>query len=220
LGKIVVPLSATAELEKTRRRVYLGTYEGPERRALGDIIRKDDIVLEIGAGVGIVSASIASLLEDDANLTVYEANPNLEKSIVAVAEANGFSYRPRIACIGAQDGLVEFFVNDQSFESSSGFLRNSAEQRKINVQQHALSTVLDELHPTVLVIDIEGAEAQVLDTTFPSHVRAMSVEFHPHITGNNVISGIVKGLLDQGFDLLIDSSSERVLVFVRSGTAE
>ncbi len=215
LDSIVVPLNATAELRQVRRRVYAGRYEDPERRSIKALVRADDSVLEIGAGVGIVSASIASLLGKGGRLTTYEANPNLERSIIAIAEANNFAYRPRIASVGRDKGHIQFYVNDQTFESSSTHDRGRGIQSKISVPQHSLQEIFDEVHPTVLVIDIEGAESNVLSWTFPSTLRAICVEFHPHIVGDGEVTRLVKSLLNQDFNLLLDQSDERVFAFSR-----
>jgi FkbM family methyltransferase len=215
LGDIIVPLEATAELKQVRRRVYAGRYEDPERRAIAAIVRPDDSVLEIGAGVGIVSASIASRLGKNGRLITYEANPNLERSIVAVAEANHFTYRPRIASVGAEKGQIEFYINADTFESSSTHDRGRGSQSLISISQHSLQDVFDEVQPNVLLIDIEGAETNILSWTFPSTLRAICAEFHPHIVGDREVTRLVRNLLNQNFNLLLDQSGERVFAFSR-----
>lgn len=213
LGTVRVPLGATKELENVRRRVYRDLYERAERNAVSAIVRPDDVVLELGSGVGIVSAHIASCLTDPSRLVTYEANRNLEASIIAVAQANGLTYRPRIAVLGPCDGEAVFYVKDGQFESSS--IIDRGDSRPVTVPMHSFDRVLDELRPTVIVADVEGAETELLSRIFPVGVRALLFEAHPHIVGNSSVSDLVRKVLSQGFSLVLDASSDRVLAFER-----
>ncbi len=214
LDGIVVPLSATPQLHAVRRRIYRDSYETPERKAIKHLVKPDDVVLEIGSGLGIVSAVIASRLADSQQLTTVEANPQLVSSIEAGARANGFRYSPMVGAVGMQDGEVTFFVDD-SFESSSAIDRGRA-TTKVRVKQLAFSRLIEDVQPTAIILDVEGAEKDLLDEALPLRVRVLCIEFHPHIIGDAPVSSLLSGLLRQGFNLHLDYSSERVLALSRA----
>ena len=56
----------------------------------------------------------------------------------------------------------------------------------------------------------------MLAVPLPRQVRVVCGELHPHIIGDNAVSHLIRGILNQGFDLLLDlSSSCRGVAFVR-----
>ena len=64
-----------------RHHFYKGTYEGEELRVLKKVLTSSDRVLEIGAGIGFLSAFCAKLIGDN-NVVAYEANPQMIQKFV------------------------------------------------------------------------------------------------------------------------------------------
>ncbi len=214
---VKIPLKATKELWKLRKVIFLGEYEAPELSALKDLIKPNDIVLELGAGVGVVSTFIALHLNNPANLHSFEANPSILKSIEAVAGANNVSFNVKNCAVAMADGELEFFFDDH-FESSSMINRERGAKAS-KVPAVAFSNVLAALQPTVVVIDVEGAERELLDIQFPDSVRVICGEVHPHIIGDTAISKIFANLFAQGFDYHVDMSDGRGISFSRPAKA-
>ena len=52
--------------------------------------------------------------------------------------------------------------------------------------------MLNEFEPTVIVMDIEGAEEDILPLVVAKSVRGMMVELHPHIIGVRHVNKLIE----------------------------
>ena len=75
-----------------------------------------------------------------------------------------------------------------------------------------------KLQPTVVVIDIEGAERIWLSHSprFPTSVRVLIAEFHPHLTGAADAGRAMQAIVREGFEIAAMSGS--VVAFLRPGS--
>ncbi len=80
-----VPAIITPKIERPMRN---NRYEGGECAALRRILRPGDRVLELGAGVGLLS-TVAGLIEGIGSVTTIEANPDLIPLIRETHRLNG-----------------------------------------------------------------------------------------------------------------------------------
>ena len=207
----------TGELQSIRRSIYRGTYEQAEIECVARLLRPDDIVLELGSGCGVLSTFIAKQLSNSCSLFTVEANPRLLRSIQCIAEENGVRFTMINAVVGDSKGSKEFYF-DESFLSSSTFDRGRGiSKERVNVV--SMAGLLEQVRPTFIVCDIEGSEREVLAVPLPRQVRVVCSELHPHIIGDNAVSHLIRGILNQGFDLLLDLSSRRSVAFVRAGSS-
>jgi FkbM family methyltransferase len=200
-------------LHSVRRSIYRGEYQAPEIQAVTSVIEPGDVVVEFGAGIGVVSMAIALRLGDSSRLTSYEANAKLASAYAALAAANGVNPTLVNAVVGRQTGESAFFV-DNDFVSSSAIDRgrNAVATR---VPMVGIEDVFADKRPTAIMFDIEGAEAEVLDVRFPDHVQVVCGEVHPHIIGHARTSALVKSILAQGFELCLLRHCGYVFSFVR-----
>tara|TARA_R110002110_G_scaffold2769_1_gene13712 strand:- start:1103 stop:1840 length:738 start_codon:yes stop_codon:yes gene_type:complete len=213
---VTVPMHATPEIHRLRRRLYKGRHERPEIAALRALLQPEDTVLEIGAGAGIVSVFISQRLKGHGLLTV-EANPAMLASIQALLAANGVKAAVVHGAVGLENGNVEFFVSD-NFESSSTMDRGNA--RRIKVPMLSFAELLASHKPTFVMMDVEGAERELLSVTLPGHVRVVCCEIHPHVIGDEDATSVIRSMLAQGFNLIIDKSNDRVFAFERSAARQ
>jgi FkbM family methyltransferase len=210
---VTLPLSATPDLERIRKRVYLATYERYEIEAVTRLVQPDDVVAEFGAGCGVVSGIICQRLSDSSNMHVFEANQQLRASIEAVAVTNGFRLNVTTAAVGPRAGKANFYFGN-SFMASSLIQRPHYCASQL-VDVVCFYDVITRLKPTLIVMDIEGAERDVLTGSIPDCVRAISLELHPHVIGDDDSSKIIHNLFDQGFNILLNYSHERICAFAR-----
>jgi FkbM family methyltransferase len=211
--RIRLPLRATPELQSLRRYIYKGLHERKEMETIRHLLRPDDIVLELGAGCGIISTFIAQRLSDSRNLHTFEANPRLLKTIDAVTVSNGVSPNVVNAAVGVRGGHAEFFF-DEDFLSSSAYDRGR-NTTKTTVRVVAISELLERIHPTFIVMDVEGAERDILTVPLPQEVRVLCVELHPQIIGDLAASDLIRSIISSGFVFLIDQSEGCAVVFAR-----
>lgn len=210
---VVVPFSASPQLAQSRKRIYTGRYEREEIKGIRAIVRPDDVVAEFGAGCGIVSTIIAKKLSNSANLHCFEGNPQVIPTTKRVFEINGIKPTLYPKVVASEAGFMEMFVYDQ-FESSS-LVDRKKQGMKVQVEAAAIDQVLSALAPTVLMVDIEGAETFFIGMTIPPTVRAVCLELHPHVIGDDRASDIVKNFLDQGFYLLLELTGNKVVTMER-----
>ncbi len=175
--------------------LYRETYEEPECLLLGYFLSPSDRVLEVGGGVGFISLLCARVVGAGSVLT-YEANTAMEEVIRDNFALNGLVPNLRNRAITAQGGPITFFVSG-NIVSSSLYRREGGVPA--TVESDALESVLGEWRPSVLVMDIEGAEIDVLCASPLAGIRAIMVELHPHITGEAAVGRLRDHLGKVGF---------------------
>lgn len=164
---------------QVRNGLFKETYEEPERILARQFLRPSDRVLEIGGGIGLVSLTCARICGPH-NVLTYEANPAMEAVIRHNFQLNGLqpNLRPRLVTAHGQD--VTFFVND-NIMSSSCYDRNMG--TPTTLPSDALDAVIADWKPSALVMDVEGAEIDMLGTSTLDGIRTVILELHPHIVG-------------------------------------
>ena len=209
---ITVPVAATPELDSLRRKLLRGLHEAGEIAAVEALLRPEDVVLEIGAGTGVLTAIIARRAK---RVVSFEPNPALKRSAYAVFAANGVIPEYRTAAVGIEARVAKFYVGRGSKAGESSSLIDRGDAREITTDVVAFEHVLREVCPSFLMIDAEGAERELLAVPLPDDVRAVCAEFHPHVIGDEAVTDVIRGLFSQGFTLFLDHSHHRVLALAR-----
>ena len=182
---------------RVRNFLFKNTYEDAERALVSRAVRAGDRVLEVGGGIGFVGLLCARLAGASGSVLSYEANPNLEPVIRANYALNPVRPELRMKAMSRDSGPVSFHVAENVL-SSSMRARPEAE-REVTVDSDALRDVLAEHRPDILVMDVEGAEIDLLPGADLSLVRALILELHPHVVGQEAIDGLLADLRAQGF---------------------
>jgi FkbM family methyltransferase len=162
------------------RKLMRGRHTYHERLILKKILEPGDKVMELGGGIGMV-AIFSSKIVGSENVTSFEANPGLESLIRDNYELNGVSPTLKVAMVGPEPGSRTFHVSSQ-FSRSSVF-DPGGETKPVEVPVLDFSEELRTIEPTVLVIDIQGGEVELIDYADFSSVRKILIEFHPSMTG-------------------------------------
>lgn len=182
-----VGIPASPFLTETRqRRIAEGRYEADEIAGALAVVRPGDRVLELGAGLGVVSAVVAARAQPAAVLS-YEANPELIPHIRALHAANGLSdrieLRNAVLTAGPDQPPTRTFHLRTSFLGSSLIDDETRETRPVEVPTADVEAVLAEFRPDVLIVDIEGGELELLTQTRLRGIRALVIELHPKVYG-------------------------------------
>lgn len=192
--------------------IYSGKHELPERTVINETLAADDVVLEIGAGVGLVTLLCCQRLGGKRVHSV-EANPALLPLLEKSCSLNGFHPELIGGMVGQEQGTQDFFVAPQ-FVSSSRYAQEGGVQTSVPVIP--LAELLARIQPTYLIMDAEGAEADLLDArTDLSCVQKVCVEVHPQIIGDAAINQVIAALKAQGLQLSWTHSRGVVLYFER-----
>lgn len=202
---VVVPLVESVISPRMREVLRNDRYERQEVRAIKSLARPDDVVLDLGAGVGVVATIAARTVGDD-RVTAVEANPNLIPILRETFRLNGV---PGVTLIhgAAMSGPdpndeVRFRLRPDFWASSLDRRRkdrNSDAVSDVAVPAVDLAGILDELRPTVFVLDIEGGELAVASGADLSSVRLVIMELHPRVYGASGVERIFSALSAQGF---------------------
>ena len=144
------------------RDLYLyGIREKVATEKMKEILNKDDIVLEIGSNIGYYV-----LLESKRVSKIYAVEPvpnnfkMLEKNILLNNLKNVETYN---ISIGDKNGISSIYISDKSnlhsFVSCVG-------NKKVDVEMKTLdSFISDKEFPTVLRMDVEGYEYEILKSS-------------------------------------------------------
>jgi FkbM family methyltransferase len=157
-----------------------GDYELPERRAVSALLRKDDRVLEIGSCVGVVAMTAAKIV-GARNVLTFEPNPAAAKVARENFAANGLAVELVNAAVGTADGTLDLRISPDSWLGASS--RRQFEGRTVTTPMRSIAGVVNDFRPTVLVIDTEGMEEELLTACPLDGVRAVVVEVHPDVIG-------------------------------------
>lgn len=210
---VLLPISVAGVSPALLRAIYLDPYESHERAIIMSKLAGDDVVLELGAGIGFISTLCAKKIGSERVFAV-EANPIMAETIRETYRLNGVA--PQLTCglLGQGDGEDTFYV-ESNFISSSTHQR-SASATPIRTQRFDTGRFMQQIKPTFLICDIEGGEQELLDYMSLDGLRKICIELHPHVIGNQGVSSIFRRLLNEGFVCDFLMSSGKVFFFERN----
>lgn len=203
-------------------RINASEYEGQEIAGALHVVTEDDTVLEIGAGIGLVGAVIASNRHPK-RVVSFEANPELIPEINALYEINDLQ-----TCISVQNKVlisapdrpetVPFHLKN-SYLGSSLIDSDGRARKTVDVATADFSEACRSIKPTVLVMDIEGGELDLLRHADLGCFRAVVLEFHPKVYGVEGMRECKDILRKAGFNRVEDVSTRTVWTCIREDHA-
>jgi FkbM family methyltransferase len=202
-----LPLSGAVSAEM-RAVLYSGAYEEREYEVLSQLLVPTDRVLELGSGLGFITVVCAQRCS---SVSTVEANPRMLDTLRDTFRRNGVS--PRLV-----SGMVSSSGEDQTLFVARDFWSSSAYDRggtATRVAGLGFARLLEEHQPTVLVIDIEGAEVGLTCELIASGVRAVVIELHGSVTGTEGARRVRDWLSGQGFQATRDWGDRSVVVYER-----
>ena len=192
------------------REIYMGDYEAKEIEIISKRLDNDEVVFEVGAGLGYLSAYCAKRVGGDKVFT-YEANPELIPLIRETHARNAVAPTVTNALLAQDEGEREFRIEADFWASSAH--RDGG--RAITVRQLDLNAELARIRPTFMIVDIEGGEAEFFAGADLPTVQKICVETHPDVLGDRVLSEMFAGLVAKGFALDFSLIRKNVFFFHR-----
>ncbi|KMK67333.1 FkbM family methyltransferase [Puniceibacterium sp. IMCC21224] len=200
---------------RVRGALKADTYERKECEAALRVVREGDVVLELGGGIGYMSTLIATHRKVRA-IHSYEANPALIPYIHSVHAANN------VTNVTVHNALLSDGAGDPvPFYVRANFLASSIDRdadpdsvvRTEMIERHDINAVLQEVKPTILVCDIEGAEAHLLPGADFSGLRAAIIELHPQWIGQSGVQAVFDTMHRAGLSYFPKASHAKVVTF-------
>jgi FkbM family methyltransferase len=198
-----------------------GWYEVQEFKQVEKIVEKDDVVLELGSGLGLIS-TVAWKTGKTKSIHCYEADPRLVPLIKRTHDANGVTnatvHNKAITSDleSLKAGTLDFHIRPDFWENSTNPEVGAAVLETIKVPVISLSEIIDSVSPTLIVADIEGAE----DGLFGQGVNLRSVkrialEIHQEMLGPAGMRRLFDDFHRAGFHYDARYSNSSVPVFSR-----
>lgn len=202
---------------RVRRSLNMRKYEEREADAVRKLIGPDDVVIELGGGIGFMSTLMARSCKAKA-VHCFEANPTLIPYIERVYAANDITTATVTnALLGPRKGKAVFYER-QNFLGSS--LEPNPKGASPVVREHEvevlnIKTVMNKIKPTALVCDIEGAEADLLPLADLSGLRVAVVELHPQWIGQAGTQAVFDAFQRAGLTYYPKTSDKKVVTFLK-----
>jgi FkbM family methyltransferase len=187
---VILPIGAHLS-RQMRKVIYQGKYEKHELNIIKRSLTPDDVVLELGAGLGLVSTYCAKRIGSD-RVFAFEANAGLEPILQSTYALNGVSPHLSISMLGKEVGEKVLYIEQDLWSSSTVRRSKSAQKTMVPVQKadEALATI----NPSFLIVDIEGGEHDLLQHLPLSRVSKVMIEVHERVIGKSEVEA-VRGLL-------------------------
>ncbi|HRO41264.1 MAG TPA: FkbM family methyltransferase [Flavipsychrobacter sp.] len=173
-----------------------GSYEGPLIDIVDNTLEPNDRVLELGAGMGFVSTFCAKKIGSDRVFT-FEANKKLQPLINKMYAANQVQPTLQFGLLGQGKKQTAFYTHNDSFLASS--MHQLEDTTVAVIDQFDLNETIRSIKPTYLVLDIEGAEYDILKHIDFHTIRKIQLETHPTIVSEKKMQEVYERLVTYGF---------------------
>ncbi|MGP3726342.1 FkbM family methyltransferase [Cereibacter sphaeroides] len=138
--------------------IYCGLHEYVDMRFVLDTLKPEDLFIDIGANVGSYTVLASKIC--GAKTIAFEPDPDAVRALLRNIEVNDIESRVQViqCALGFKAGDIKFTVGHDT-------LNRVALPEDRNVQDvpiRRLEDVLSGASPTLIKIDVEGCEAEVL----------------------------------------------------------
>jgi FkbM family methyltransferase len=163
-----------------------GVAEGSidhELSAFSDLIGKDDTVFDLGANIGAFSI-FAAANNSKCDIYSFEPEPKTFEHLNKNVELNSFSDRVNTIqkIVGDEVGSAELYVSyseNQATHSMTQTTHHSGDT--VEVEMTTVDTIAESYqNPDVVKIDVEGAEARVLNGMEKSLIEGVKILIDVH----------------------------------------
>lgn len=198
LHGIQIPFSSDEVSPVIWQAITDGTYEAKEAKWVFKAVKKGDRVLELGSGIGVVTSLIASI--NQVQVWAFEANPAtaaLAQRVIEINTSGNVTLRQGILTAGACQQHL-FYVRKDLWMSSMNKEQGPYE-RIIQLVSENIDQFIAQHKINVLVMDIEGAERELLQNADLYGVDRIFLELHDHLYGLGGIRDITQDLAAKGY---------------------
>lgn len=189
-----------------------GTYECQELAIAKMKLSREDKVLELGTGIGFISAFCAKKIGSDRVYT-FEANPLMEPLIKELYHKNNVSPHFEIGLLTSPDSQGIFSPKDDFLSSSEKSTTPESVQLKVPVID--LNETIKKIAPSYLIMDIEGNEFDIFSIIDFGTITKVQFELHPQFLKENQIEFIFEKLKSSGFQKDESTSSSNNYYFFK-----
>ena len=163
LHGLTVPIDRRLMSEFIVESLTGGRYEIGEARLLPRLIRPGERVVEVGAGIGVLTALIARTTRAELVVAI-EASPLLQDYIRQLHRLNDAPVELRQALVSpaASQPTATFYLHRDLWASSPARFKRRHQIGTLEVPVLSLAVVAETWRPTLLIVDIEPFAAWTL----------------------------------------------------------
>lgn len=210
---VLIPNDPAIITPAIARAIDSGTFEAEEAAQIPHIVLPEDVVLDIGAGIGFISTLIS---RHAAKVISVEANPDLHPYMAELHRQNRVENATRLNVVLGEAGSGEaVFYQRTDFWMGSLAKGPNPYKSKINVPKMALNPLLKQAKVSLIVCDIEGAETFLFNKAELCCVDRIYLELHDHITGLKGVAAVFAAMAARGFTYDPRFSSGAIVLFRR-----
>ena len=186
-----------------RDTLYSGAYETDEARLLRRYLRSEHTVVELGAGLGLLTTLCCKKIGSD-RVFVYEANPELEVVLRESFQLNEVRPELNMCALGAESGEMRFYIRHAFWLSSGQENAMAKPEREVRVEVRDFDEEMARLphQPDFLVCDIEGGEYDLFMGSELTGIKHILCEVHPNFLGEKKVAEMQARLHSKGFELI------------------
>ncbi|TIV49725.1 MAG: FkbM family methyltransferase [Mesorhizobium sp.] len=174
------------------------TYEAKEAKWISKAVKPGDRVLELGSGIGIITSLIAQI--PDVQVWAFEANPASVALAQRVVDANDLDNVVLLKGILAAGPPRPFtFYLRKDLWMSSMDKDQGPYEREMTIVSTDADDFIVQHGANVLVMDIEGAERELLQHAKLPGIERVFLELHDHLYGLDGIRDITQALALKGY---------------------
>jgi len=189
-------------------------YEANEARRVRRAIWPGDRVLELGTGLGIITSIIAEI--DDVRVWSFEADPRtarLAERVVNFNCSDNVVLAHGILAAGPPR-KISFYQRSELW-MSSGFASQGSYEKAIEITSGDVDAFISQHRINALVMDIEGAELDLLQNARLPGVERIFLELHDHLYGLSGVRVITAAMARNGLIYDPRGSSGPCVLFAR-----
>jgi len=199
IDRFLIKFPKSSDLEMGK--YFFNVYENNERSLIKKYLDSGSKVLELGGCVGVVSNVINDILIDKSNHLVLEANSNLIPFLMENKMANNAEFKIENKILSEKK--ESWFYISKNILSSSSHENVLLEKKKIKGISWGKIQNMYSISFDTLIMDIEGAEYEVLKSINFEKIKLIIVEFHPNLISELKIEEL-KDLLEKNLFSLKD----------------
>lgn len=217
-GSVVVG-GHTLELDPTDSLLLSvhGSYEEFELALFERCIQHEDVVVDVGAHIGLYTLSAARAAGPHGRVVAFEPSQENFDLLVRNVEANGYrTVEPVRAALSDHEGEADLHVSAQNSGDNSLSATAVIDASAQRVRVLTLDTYAAEkaVRPQVVKMDIQGGEPAALtggrDLLAGSESLTLFTEVSPsHLNGIRGAQAFVGQLRDLGLDLFVVDEADR-----------
>ena len=169
----------------------------------GFTIGQNDIIIDIGAHIGIFSL-YASQFCTHGKILCYEPSENYELLQYNISQNQIKNIFPNNCAISNSNGTVTLYINSDN-TAHSIFDRTS---KSVKVQSKTLQTIFDNNKLEIcdyLKLDCEGAEYEIIESLpdkYFNKIKQIYIEYHFSDSKHDLLDNMIKKLEELSFSII------------------